>query len=682
MRKIILPILLVSSFYMNAQSHGSYIDSLYFEFRKAPNDTIRMDVMRQMGFYYQPVNGDSSRLLLEQCVSLAEKLNLRMYAAGIMSGQIYALAWNDYPKALELSRQALKIAEDPASEQHVWGMVPGHNPYTERMATLGAIYQSIAQLYGNTGQIEKQKLSLEKSIEMSAIAKDSTTTMYALLKLGTVYLDQHKPDSALVHEQRALHLASEIYTDNSGLGWIYGMIGAIYLEKKNYDSSGAAYSKALQCMKKDNNLAGIGMNCLSLSRYYKIINKPDSSLLYGYLALETYKKFKDTGGIANADSSLSVAYEKKNMTDSAFAYLKLSAALREQLSSKDRKNLITYQNANMEEQLRLKNLEEADIQTNNKIKIYSMVAGIAVCLVIASILFRNNQTRKKANILLEKQKQEIAEQKENVEQTLTELKSTQAQLIQSEKMASLGELTAGIAHEIQNPLNFINNFSEVNKELLVELKEEVRQGNANAATDLANNLIDNEEKINHHGKRADSIVKGMLQHSRQTSGIKESTDINALCDEYLKLSYHGLRARDKTFNADFKTDFDETMGMANIVRQDIGRCLLNIFNNAFYAVNEKQKTADPNYKPLVSIQTKRIQDQIEIKIKDNGNGIPQNVINKIFQPFFTTKPTGQGTGLGLSLAYDIITKEHGGTLKVESETNQGSAFIIQLPGER
>ena len=276
-------------------------------------------------------------------------------------------------------------------------------------------------------------------------------------------------------------------------------------------------------------------------------------------------------------------------------------------------------------------------------------------------------------------KEEIAEQKDNLEQTLAELKSAQAQLIQSEKMASLGELTAGIAHEIQNPLNFVNNFSDVNKELLEELKEEAGKGNINGVRSLANDLIDNEEKINHHGKRADSIVKGMLQHSRQTKSVMELTDLNALCDEYVKLSYHGLRARDKTFNADFKTDFDDNVRKTDIVRQDIGRCLLNIFNNAFYAVNEKQKIAGENYKPVVSIQTRKINDKIEIKIEDNGNGVPQNILNKIFQPFFTTKPTGQGTGLGLSLAYDIITKEHNGTLTVESEEGKGSVFIIQLP---
>jgi signal transduction histidine kinase len=252
-------------------------------------------------------------------------------------------------------------------------------------------------------------------------------------------------------------------------------------------------------------------------------------------------------------------------------------------------------------------------------------------------------------------------------------------------MASLGELTAGIAHEIQNPLNFVNNFSEVSNELLDEMKVEQAAGNWSLATELADDVKSNLEKILHHGKRADGIVKGMLQHSRSSSGVKEPTDINALCDEYLRLSYHGLRAKDKSFNAKFETDFDPSLPKINVVPQDIGRVVLNLINNAFYAVNEQRATNLPTGQagnqqrdPLVTISTKNLGNKIEISVKDNGNGIPQNIIDKIFQPFFTTKPTGQGTGLGLSLSYDIITKAHGGTIEVKS-TENGSEFIVKLP---
>ncbi len=283
---------------------------------------------------------------------------------------------------------------------------------------------------------------------------------------------------------------------------------------------------------------------------------------------------------------------------------------------------------------------------------------------------------------------ELRKQKEELEVTLDELKATQAQLIQSEKMASLGELTAGIAHEIQNPLNFVNNFSDVNKELLAEMKHEINVGNLTEAKNIAKDIEDNEEKINFHGKRADAIVKSMLQHSRSSSGKKEPTDINALADEYLRLAYHGLRAKDKSFNAKFETDFDDSIGQINIVHQDIGRVLLNLINNAFYSVSEKQSQQIPGYEPTIRVTTKKTRDRsdpdsnrdrVEITVADNGNGVPKKVLDKIFQPFFTTKPTGLGTGLGLSLSYDIITRGHGGELKVETKEGEGAEFIIILP---
>jgi len=293
---------------------------------------------------------------------------------------------------------------------------------------------------------------------------------------------------------------------------------------------------------------------------------------------------------------------------------------------------------------------------------------------------------------------ELTRQKEALEQTLKDLQSTQTQLIHAEKMASLGELTAGIAHEIQNPLNFVNNFSEVSVEMLNEMKTELKKGNTEDAVYITDDIIHNLEKIIHHGKRADSIVKGMLQHSRKSTGQKEPTDINKLVDEYLRLAFHGMRAKDKSFNVKLNTDFDKTIGKINIIPQDVDRVLLNLYNNAFYAVTEKKKLlaaataeaektdnlsikviANKYYEPAISVITKNLGTKVEIRVKDNGNGIPATALDKIFQPFFTTKPTGEGTGLGLSLSYDIITKGHSGTLKVETKEGKGSEFIIQLP---
>jgi signal transduction histidine kinase len=435
--------------------------------------------------------------------------------------------------------------------------------------------------------------------------------------------------------------------------------------------------------KEENMLSSLSAAYAGLSNQFRIQNQADSCLFYANKALEVAQTSGIGDNLKFAYRRLSAAYELKGEIDEALKFQKLSYTFNDSLKNLTITNLTKYQNFSFNEQLRLKKLDEEKTAYANKMNMLGLLAVLGGILVLAFILYRNNRQKNKANAVLQ-------EQKEKIEITLAELKSTQSQLIQSEKMASLGELTAGIAHEIQNPLNFVNNFSEVNKELLVEMKEEIEKGNMDEVKAIANDVIDNEEKINHHGKRADAIVKGMLQHSRSSSGQKEPTNINALADEYLRLAYHGLRAKDKSFNATMKTNFDESIGNINVIPQDIGRVILNLITNAFYVVNEKNLSAVANpayrqagptaakYEPTVSVSTKKINDKVEIKVCDNGNGIPQKVLDKIFQPFFTTKPTGQGTGLGLSLSYDIV-KAHGGELKVETKEGEGSEFIISLP---
>ncbi len=317
---------------------------------------------------------------------------------------------------------------------------------------------------------------------------------------------------------------------------------------------------------------------------------------------------------------------------------------------------------------------KAKEEINEKVKyyLYGITALLGLFAITLGIAIFNKQ---KSNARLASKNKEVTD-------ALELLKQTQSQLIQSEKMASLGELTAGIAHEIQNPLNFVNNFSEVNKELIEEANEELEKGDIEETKAILKDLAENSEKINHHGKRAGDIVKGMLEHSRKSTGEKVLTDLNALADEYLRLSYHGLRAKDKSFNADVSTDFDPNLPKVEVIPQDIGRVLLNLINNGFYAVNEKAKK-DPDsyreddYNPQVIVSTKKTEDGIEVSVQDNGSGIPDSIKEKIFQPFFTTKPTGSGTGLGLSLSYDIV-KAHGGELALETSTNEGAKFIIKL----
>lgn len=307
-----------------------------------------------------------------------------------------------------------------------------------------------------------------------------------------------------------------------------------------------------------------------------------------------------------------------------------------------------------------------------------LLERFAAVFNLASIRFSDLKIAEAQSLKAEKDLISIKKAKKQAEESLLKLQSTQNQLIQSEKMASLGELTAGIAHEIQNPLNFVNNFSEVSVELLQEMEEEINTNNFVEVKEILKNLILNLEKISHHGKRAESIVKGMLHHSRSSSGVKEPTNLNELCDEFLRLSYHGLRAKDKTFNATIKSDFDESIGKIDLIPQDFGRVILNLLTNAFYAVNEKKHLNIENYEPTVSLKTTKEKNKIIITIADNGNGIPEEIMSKIFQPFFTTKMTGKGTGLGLSMSYEIIVKGHEGELKVESIENEGTQFIIEL----
>lgn len=324
-------------------------------------------------------------------------------------------------------------------------------------------------------------------------------------------------------------------------------------------------------------------------------------------------------------------------------------------------NKQALQNQNHEKELILK---QAEIRREKVTRNFSLF-GMFVAMVLMMIAFIRFVEKQKLN--------------KKLSETLSDLKSTQSQLIQREKMASLGELAAGISHEIQNPLNFVNNFSEVSRELISEVFEELTKGNQQDAMNILEDVKENLDKINHHGKRADSIIKGMLQHSRSSSGTKEPTDINALADEFLRLAYHGLRARDKSFNALMKTDFDPKLGKVNVIPQDMGRVILNLITNAFYAANEKRITGKENYQPTVQVSTRKTKDKVMVLVQDNGNGIPQHVLGKIFQPFFTTKPAGEGTGLGLSMSYDIVTKGHGGELTVETSEGLGTTFTIVIP---
>ncbi len=424
---------------------------------------------------------------------------------------------------------------------------------------------------------------------------------------------------------------------------------------------------------------------LYLSECYLKTGDPEKALQYGLQCLELDKALNSDNTLIKKRMSLllSEIYEQLGNQSMAYNYLKMHQKIRSESDKLDEANRVadgevraiidkSQQEIDLLERERVQTIQKNRIQ---RLWIFSIAGALLSAIILALILLRNNKTKQKANALLK-------EQKEEIESTLEKLESTQSQLIQSEKMASLGELTAGIAHEIQNPLNFVNNFSEVNTELIEELIAERSKlkGERNEAIegDILKDIQENETKIKHHGQRASGIVKGMLEHSRSGNGVKEPTDLNTLADEYLRLAYHGLRAKDKSFNADFKTEFDAALPKINVIPQDIGRVLLNLINNAFYAVDKKAKSGIEGYKPEVVVSTKKHQNSIEISVEDNAGGIPEEIKDKIFQPFFTTKPTGQGTGLGLSLSYDIV-KAHGGELSVQSKAMVRTKFIVELP---
>jgi signal transduction histidine kinase len=625
------------------------VPSLLQKLSAATSDTTRILIKCSLGEAYRSNNPDTSLILANEALSASEELKFK-------KGEIHALVVlcvlyrekGDLPYALELGLKALKIAEEEKlAYEKVYCLV------------------RIAVVYIAVKDIPEGITYLKKADDVLKNHYDDFQWSVVQFFLGDAYDQLNDTDGA---EKQAKILEEK---DGSNPTWviIYRRIEANVAVKRNDLPLAIKYyreSNQVAIAQSEFREAATTVNGMALA--FKKMGENDSAIFYAKEGLRLGQMLSYRNRILAASSLLAELYAEKDPKE-AVKYYQVASAAKDSLYGVQK--VLKLQSSTMKEQERLAEQEAARVAYQNKIRQWMLVGGVAVFIAIALILYRNNLQKQKANKILET--------------TLANLKTTQAQLIQSEKMASLGELTAGIAHEIQNPLNFVNNFSEVNNELIDELKEEADQGNTGEVQAIANDIKENEQKILHHGKRADAIVKSMLQHSRVSSGQKEATDINALAGEYLRLAYHGLVAKDKTFHVEIKADFDENIGKINIVPQDIGRVLLNLINNAFYAVGEKVKlraaslpAGQAGYKPQVIVHTRKLSANVEIRIEDNANGIPKNIVDKIFQPFFTTKPTGQGTGLGLSLAYDII-KANGGEIKVDTKEGQGSEFVIQLP---
>jgi two-component system, NtrC family, sensor kinase len=640
--------------FLHGHGQTNNYNSLKQKLAVVTNDSMKAVVLWDLAWGYLFSYPDSSAPYCRQGIELADKINDKTLENGFMNLLCVALAdMGNYTGALDIGFKGLRLAESLHNDRLI-------------------IFSN-----GNLMNCFKQQEDFKQAIKygydaLKLIANPPKDTVQAATYFGilaSVLKGNNQLDSALYFAERSYNL-SQTWVE------LYPILGDIHARLGHPALALDFYRKGIPIsLSESNNFVLINIYN-GMSGVFESMEESDSAIFYANKTIfqEGIHSFPE--GVLKASVRLASLYESKGMPDSTVKYLKLENTLKDSLFS--RKKIREEQNYQYNEALNQEKIADQKRVDADKLKTYALLAIVSVLLLIGFLLWRNNRQKQKTNTVLRDQKQEI-------QSTLTELKSTQAQLIESEKMASLGELTTGIAHEIQNPLNFVNNFSELNTELIDELKNDINAGRNKEAVSLAEDIRQNQLKINHHGKRADTIVKGMLQHARISSGQKEPTDIRELTEEYLNLSYQGFKSREKSAPVNLQSDFDETAGKINIVPQDIGRVLLNLMNNAFYTVKEKKERLNDGrlangqlYEPTVWVSLKKNRDRIEVLVKDNGEGIPQKLISKIFQPFFTTKPPGKGTGLGLSLSYDII-KAHQGEITVSSREGEGTEFQLNLP---
>jgi two-component system NtrC family sensor kinase len=637
MKALLTTLFFSSVFNFCFSQNGHLVDSLKHQLTITKQDTSQVQLLIKLCWNSTL---DSAYMYGEQAANVSQRINFPQGKIDALSalGRKLTDAGN-LPKALKLLFNALQIVEE--------NQLALSSP--ETFYNIGRIYRILADFPKTLRFFQRAKQIYEHNHNRRLAAN-------VKLNIGNIYENMNQLDSASMYLQQGY---DEMILTKGSVDPIY-FIGVANIQKKTGNIRKAlAYSKkGYQLALKVDHPLDASLACVQIATLYRKQNQPDSGIYFARLGLTIAQRQAFKRGILSTSTLLSELYEPTDVKE-ALRYAKLAAATKDSLFSAGNMQMIA------QEQDQQREIELAKEAYQNQLRQYALLTGLAMFLLISFILYRTNRQKQKANAVLE--------------QALSQLKATQTQLIQREKMASLGELTAGIAHEIQNPLNFVNNFAELSVELVDEQKEALTKGDSEEAQLIADELVNNLQKVTRHGQRASSIVKGMLEHSRTSSGQKEPTDLNALADEYLRLAYQGLRAKDITFSCELMTDFAPDLPLANVVPQEIGRVLLNLYNNAFYTVAERQKTASSAYQPTIWVRTAQVDGRVQIGVKDNGTGIPESVKAKIFQPFFTTKPTGEGTGLGLSLSYDIVIKGHGGTLDVQSEAGEFTEFSILLP---
>lgn len=623
-------------------------------------DTILQNLVNAY-LYYKP---DSALFYTEQRIQLAQRINAPKIEAQATGYYGYLLGrMANYPLAVKYLLDGLGMAKAAKDTAH-----------------LDFFYDALSNTFIEQGNYEFA-LSYANQFQDISVREKDTLQMGWLITKGVIYEKLGYLDSAIFFLQKAFDYDMLRSGDITRERYLLSL-GNIYLKKDSLAEASWLYQMAIDKASQKKNYINLIDAFNGIAQLYGRTGSLDSGIYYAGEALRRSDVAFYLAGQLAANSNLADLYKKKGDKDKALNYLQATIALKDSLFNQQKERAV--QNLLFNEKIKDRDIKERERQIRNKWRLFVLTAGVLALLVLALILYRNNRNKQRAYALLQKQKVETDEAKARAEQALDDLKAAQMQLIQREKMASLGELTAGIAHEIQNPLNFVTNFSEVNAELINELREEV---NATSLTEeekktvinVIDDIVQNQQRVNHHGKRAEAIVKSMLQHSLPANGEKQPTDINLLVEECLRLSYHGFSAKDKTFDTVLNTHFDPTIGTVPIVSQEIGKVLLNLFNNAFYYVSEKKHRLNGVYTPAITVSTKRINRKIEIVVRDNGIGIPEKFLDKIYEPFFTTKPTGIGTGLGLYLSYDIVTKGHGGEIKVKTKEGEYTEFTITLP---
>jgi len=550
---------------------------------------------------------------------------------------------------------------------------------------------NIGNIYTKLGNYTDALPILREAQRNARRLGDQRTELLALNGLGSSYQELENWSSAITYHLRALQLSQKLgdvggeASDEINLADVYGRQG----DQAHALAHGLRARQLVHTTHDDYNLPPVN---LMLARAYLLAHQTDSVLVLAHQALRLSQQTRSNGNIRNASSLLADAYAQQQNFEQAYYYRSVQLAYNDTLSGEDTQRHTSalrygYELEKKRGQIALLHkTQQLQAQTaiRQRQQLYALLGGLGSVVLLAGLLLRNVFLKQRANRHLNDKNLQIAAHRDDLDAALTELKATQAQLVQREKLASLGEMTAGVAHEMQNPLNFVTNFSDLSVELLAELEEELAltalSGEQKAPLlQLLQELGQNQVKINQHGRRADRIVKSMLEHSRASSGQRQETDLNVLAEECLRLAYHGWQTKHQAFNATLATDFAPTLPHVPIVPQDLSRVILNLLTNALYAVTEKRERVGDAFQPEIRVRTRQTDHSIILQIRDNGDGIPVALREKIFQPFFTTKPTGEGTGLGLSLSYDIVTKGHGGTLSVESQEGDYTEFTISLP---